>query len=250
MNSFPEVSDRMARKVDLGLKSMAKLETLEELELNFISTALQWLPGDCIAWNNWKPDWSEMISGYLNNDYQEAFISLLDTFSKHVAHHPVIIANQFPTSALRVLQLSDFESKLNFRKNPLFVEVYQHLDSHHQIAFAPCLLRDRRILLTLNRKLSDFKERDKQILGYAGMQLEQVALGIDRNQRLRDAWQSLCRIAGTQGIGPGLSCLTPRDMEILTLMMRGKRISDILATTRVRRDTLDKRLGSIRKSLA
>ena len=69
------------------------------------------------------------------------------------------------------MRLSDFESRRQFRENPLFREVYRHLDSHYQLADTPRLLEDRRIVLTWNRRAMDFTERDRQVCQFMGTRL-------------------------------------------------------------------------------
>lgn len=246
---FREIKASAARRLDQALIEMTALPGIDALEAHFVNEATKWLPADCIAWNNWRPDWSGMISGRLNGGYHDGFMSRFDAFGLTVGHHPVIIAQQFPASSKRVLRLSDFESMPRFRENPLFREVYRHIDSYYQIAFTPCQLSDRRVLLTLNRRTRDFSLREQQLLGYAGMRLAQVAAGIEKNQALEKVWLRLCGITGIQSIRAGISQLTPRDFEVLAMMLKGIKPSDVARISGVRRDTLDKRLGLIRSKL-
>lgn len=249
MKHFREITESTARRLDRAMVDMAGLRTLEDLEERFISESLKWLPGDCLAWNNWMPDWSGMISGKLNDGYDQAFMSRIESFTRTVHHHPVIIANRFPSSSEQVLRLSDFEAMHRFRNNPLFHEVYRHIDSHYQIAYTPCLLSDRRVLLTLNRRAIDFTERDKELLEYLGTRLGLAAQGIDRNQTLEKTWRELCNLTGERVGSGAFDSLGGTDLMLLNRLLRRKSISEISDEWKVRRDTLDKRLGAIRERL-
>ncbi|MEY4245078.1 MAG: hypothetical protein RLZZ245_2663 [Verrucomicrobiota bacterium] len=249
MMHFRELSESVARSVDRTVLEMAHLRSLEALESHFINCALRIIPGDCLAWNNWEPDWSGMISGHLNADYHDHFMALIEAFTSTVHHHPVILANQFPASSERVLKLSDFEAPRKFLNNPIFREVYRHIDSQYQIAYTPCLLSDRRILLTVNRQAKDFGKRDMELLHYMGMRLALVAKGIDRNKSLEKAWSDLCERIGSRTTAESLASLTAGDLQLLTMIRQGRRVNEIAQEKGIRRDTLDKRLGSIRERL-
>ncbi len=238
----------MTRRIDRALLEMAGLDSIDELERHFIHACPGILPGDCVAWNNWMPDWSAILSGRLNGDYQQEFQSRLDAFNHVVNEHPVIRAGRFPSSSRQVLRMSDFESIRSFRNNPLFREIYRHIDSRHQIAFTPCLLPDRRVLLTLNRRARDFTTREMELLHYTGLRLDQVAQALHWRQMLEQAWHALCAFAGSRLPGDAGS-LGPRDLELLAMLLHGMRPGEIARTAGIRRDTLDKRLGNIRARL-
>lgn len=249
MRHFRELSESVTRRVDRAMMEMTHLRSLEELEGHFINQALKILPGDCLAWNNWQTDWSGLISGRLNGDYHEHFMSRIEAFTATVAHHPIIAAKQSAVTAQRVLKLSDFEEPRKFRDNPLFHEVYRHLDSHYQIMHTPCLLSDRRILLTFNRRAKDFSKRDMELLQYTGMRLQVVAKEIDRNQSLEKAWRGFCECVGTSLMAESLASLTAGDLQLLAWLRQGLRINEIAEQKGIRRDTVDKRLRIIREHL-
>lgn len=247
MKHFREITESTARRLDRAMADLVALRTLEDLEEGFISRISKWLPCDCAAWNNWLPDWSGMISGCLGNEYRDAFLSRLEAFEQTVEHHPVIMANRFPTSSERVLQLSEFESMHQFRNNPLFHEVYRHIDSHYQIAYSPCLVSGRRVLVTINRRAMDFNGRDKEVLEYLGTRLRQLAHGIEEIQALEKTCIELGNYAGARMGGMDMDSLSATDLRLLGAILRRTSISEISARWQVRRDTLDKRLGGIRE---
>ena len=130
MTEFRELSDATVRKIDRMLNGMAELSSLEELEMRFVTDAILMLPADLLAWNNWTLDGSGLISGTLNDNYQARFDDLMEAFEATVGKHPIIAADQYSKSHTEVVRMSDFQNYGSFKQNPLFREVYRHLDSH------------------------------------------------------------------------------------------------------------------------
>ncbi|TAE78438.1 MAG: hypothetical protein EAZ65_05680 [Verrucomicrobia bacterium] len=247
--AYKHLSESKAAKIARMIADLSFCADLSELESLFVQQALTVLPGECLAWNNWAPSWESLISGRLNGGYHEEFHRHLDAFSETVSHHPVVRANQFAASSTAVLKLTHYQSSARFRENPLYREVYRHIDSRFQIAFAPSCLSDRRILLTLNRKQADFEEEDEESLDFGGRCLDRIARAIDEKQTLERAWLRLCSIVGEQtGIGP-IQSLGESELRLLTDLLQKKNISQISVARKIRRDTVDKRMASIRERL-
>lgn len=114
MQRFSELSETSARRIDRAIMGMARLESLEALEVRFLQEAGKLLPADCLCWNNWAPDLSHLISFRNNDSHMEPFEKLLPVFSETVQYHPVIVANQFAATTEQVTRLSDFESGRRF----------------------------------------------------------------------------------------------------------------------------------------
>jgi hypothetical protein len=159
------------------------------------------------------------------------------------------MANQFHATTSTVMKLTDFQSANKFAGNPLYREVYRHIDSRFQLAFTPCQLSDRKVLLTLNRNCRDFSEEDREELHYAGLCLERISRMIEERQILEMTWNTLCAFAGSRaGVGP-FDSLGITDLKLLAALIAKRRVSQISADWKIRRDTLDKRLGAIRERL-
>lgn len=179
----------------------------------------------------------------------EPFTGLLDVFGDVVAHHPVIAANQFAGTAAHVMRLSDFESSRGFRENPLFREVYRHLDSHYQLFHTPCVLEDRGIILTWNRRAFDFTEQDRQTFEYMGQRLAVISRRIEERQRLEADWRRLSGLVDAQGSAGLANALGTQDVRLLAKLLKSGTRGGVARDLGIRRDSVDKRLGSIRERL-
>lgn len=249
MENFSEISHSTARKIDRTMMGMANLETLDELEERFMLEAGRLLPADCLCWNNWERDLSGLQSYRANAEYGERFGELLDVFGDTVSYHPVIGANQLDASTERVLRISDFQSSAEFKENPLFREVYRHLDSHYQICYTASMLKDRRILLTWNRRALDFSEQDQQIFKLMGLGLGAISRRIEARQQLEKNWRVLCGFVDARMTAGTVLSLGTQDVMLLTELLSSHKRSKIAIDLGVRRDSVDKRLGSIRERL-
>jgi len=248
MPDFREITGVGMRGIDRMLRGMEELDDLHELERRMISEAPVLLEAENLAWNNWAPDWSGLISGSLTDSYMGRFASLLGTFSEVVGHHPILSAGEHRRSHTEVLRLSDFQSYGKFRKNPLFREVYRHLDSHFQLCHTPCRLADRLILLNLNRRSRDFTERDRQMLHYLGLKLDPLVRRVEQREHLQRAWNGLSDFVGSMGSGE-LASLGDHQVRILSDLLHHPSRESIARLRGIRRDTLDKKLGVIRERL-
>lgn len=249
MHRFREISETAARKIDRTMMAMAGGETLDDLEIRFIQEAGSILPADCFCWNNWSLDMGHLIDFRINDSYMTPFAERLEVFNEVVAHHPVIASNQLAASADQVMRLSDFEGHRSFRENPLFREVYRHLDSYHQLAYTPCLLEDRRIILTWNRRVLDFTERDRQVFHFMGQRLALICRRTEQRQKLEKSWRALCGFVDVRINAEPASSLTTGDVRLLTELLKSGTRGGIARAQGVRRDSVDKRLGSIRERL-
>lgn len=249
MNQLREIKASSIHKIDRLMSELSRTKSLIELELRLIELAHTVIPADCIAWNNWSLDWSSFHSGTLSQPYQKTFESLLDRFAEVVARHPIIAAGEFWTSTKEVMKLSDFESERNFKDNPLYQEVYRHLDSKHQLSFAPVALQDRRVLLTINRTGSDFSSQDMQLVTYFGLKLARLAKWMEERTNFQNTLCALCSLVGKQVKLDGIDSLTPGDLQLITGLMQRQTLNEIAWRTGVQRNTIDKRLNAIRERL-
>jgi hypothetical protein len=239
----------MSRRIDRTLIGMANVNTVEELEIRFIAEATKILPADCIGWNNWAVDWSGLNSNRMNDEYNDCFNSLSGVFAETIARHPVIAADQITSTTDRVVRMSDFEGYGKFKNNPLFLEVYRHLDSHFQLSYAPCLLSDRRIVLTWNRRSLEFSEQDRQLLHFMGLRLDVISRRIEEKLQLEKSWRALVGFIDARMPTPSLTSLGEQDGKLLAGLMKQQTRIEIARESGIRRDSLDKRLGSIRERL-
>ena len=249
MMRFREITETMARRIDRTLLGMANVDTVEDLEVRFTAEAAKMLPADCVGWNNWAVDWSGLMSNRMNHEYDGSFTALSGSFAETVAHHPVIAADQITSTSDRVVRMSDFECYGKFKNNPLFLEVYRHLDSHFQICYAPCLLSDRRIVLTWNRRAFDFSEQERQVLHFLGLRLDVISRRIEEKQQLEKSWRALVGFIDARMPTVSLASLSEQDGKLLAGLLKQQTRIEIARESGIRRDSIDKRLGSIREHL-
>ncbi len=249
MTAFRDIKQSTRSRIDRIFCEMARLKDLSLLERRFIDIADQLLPADCLAWNSWSLDGSHFISGTLNTVYQERFDSLLELFGAHVNRHPILAAGKFWNSIEDVLRLSDFESNRRFRENPLYREVYQELDTQHQLCYAPVVLSDRRVLLTVNRSGRDFKDSEMQLVQCVGLRLAEVARWIEIREELESGWIKLANFVSLKLEDAKIDTLTQGDLKLVSDLIQKKSIAEIAAKQRVKRNSIDKRLGDIRERL-
>jgi len=249
MPALRDIKQSTQSRIDRIFCEMARLQDLSHLERRFIDVADQLLPADCIAWNNWSLDGSHFMAAILNAAYQERFDALAELFGAHVSRHPVIAAGKFWHSVEHVLRLSDFESNRRFRENPLYGQVYQYLDSQHQLCYAPVALSDHRVVLTVNRSGRDFNNAEMQLVQYVGLRLAEVARWIETREELESGWIKLANFVSLKLEGAKIDTLTQGDLMLVSDLMQKKSIAEIAASQRVQRNSIDKRLGSIRERL-
>lgn len=247
MSNFRQVGEKMARRIDRAMLGMAGLQTIRQPRVRFLEESQSILPADCMCWNDWALDWSGQLDFLTHSDYMHTLLNLGDVFSNVLPHHPVyeVIAD----TKRSVMRMSDFQSYGRFKNNPLFREVYRHLDSHFQIAYTAADLRHSRILLTWNRRAFDFDERERQVFHYMGLRLGVISLRIEERQELDHAWKSLCDFVGSRIPAGPVNGLGERDGQLISELMKFRSRDSIAQGMGVRRDSLDKRLGSIREKL-
>ncbi|RYD19680.1 MAG: hypothetical protein EOP88_18050 [Verrucomicrobiaceae bacterium] len=249
MSFFRDITTARARSIDRTMMSMARLETVDELECRFMEIAGRILPADCFCWNNWSRDMSHLQTFSINDNYSECFNGLLDVFADVVGSHPVIAAGKLGDTVREVMRMSDFETASRFRENPLFREVYRHLDSHYQISFTASVLYDRRLVLTWNRRSLDFTDQDVQVFQYLGMRLGMVSRRVEERQMLDAAWKGLCGFIDPRLGAGSVESLGEQDGRVLAELLKSRPRDRIASEMGVRRDSLDKRLGAIRERL-
>lgn len=249
MKPLRNLKESYVHRVGREMAELAKLNTLEEFEERFIPLAERFVPGDCLCWNNWETDWSGMINVRTNENFGEWLNGRLPLFGEVVGRHPVVVNGSFSETANDVLRLSDFPGAGQFHRNPLYQHIYRHMDSRHQIAHTPCLLPDRRIVLTWNRRGLDFTDEDMDLFRLLGKHLDLIAKGIEERRRLHMTWKTICGFIEPRAPELPLDSLGTKDLRLLTQLARGRSVTSIAGEAGLRRDTLAKRIGGIREAL-
>ncbi|MGJ8638363.1 MAG: hypothetical protein ACSHYA_03130 [Opitutaceae bacterium] len=162
--TFRELNDRDLRRIRGYMRRASQAIDFETLEQQFVEEFERIIPSDTPCWNNFTVDLTGALSVASNQDYGNAFNPLFESFAETVAHHPVVAKGGWGSLAEAPRRLSDFETNYHFRENPLYREVYKHVDANYQIGYLAAKLSDRSVIFTINRKSSDFTEAQVQLL--------------------------------------------------------------------------------------
>jgi DNA-binding CsgD family transcriptional regulator len=244
---LPDVTESVAGRIDRRFHDLSRLDTLRELEERFLGEAARILPGDFLCWNNWSNKLNCPISMETNDGYGARAESLNEAFAATLIHHPVF--QRFEMTCSQVMRVSDFESDRKFQKNPVFKEVYRHLDARYQVAYTPTVLKHHRIVLTWNRSAMDFNDRDVQIFLYMGIRAGEIARTLQEREALMQGWRRLCGFLDLRLPFGNAGSLLDQDAVVLAALLRSGSRTEIANSLDIRRDSLDKRLGSIREKL-
>jgi DNA-binding CsgD family transcriptional regulator len=136
-----------------------------------------------------------------------------------VHEHPVI--KYSANHSLKAHMLSDFYSWRAFEGSKIFNEYYRHVGVRHQLYVTFDSGRGPHRAIALNRKNSDFSERDRSILNFLSPHFTQAYANAMRVQKLRPSPEPRESKSGGETLAP-LPELTPRENEVLGWIARGK----------------------------
>lgn len=244
MSRFREITVRDLRRLNGAMADLGDLPDLAAVERTFLQRADSLLPGSCICWNNWTLNMGSPITCRANPDYAEAFGRWGGSLNAFVGHHP--IAGAMPLTTLRPQRMSDFQTAGAFRENPLFREVYRHLESRFQLAYTASSHADGIVLFTWNRQHSDFTERDRDLLHLIGRRVDIILRRLEERRRLERACAALQVMQPVTNPSLPSVMLAPDEGRILGALLSGSSRKEIAVRQGWRRDTLDKRIATIR----
>jgi hypothetical protein len=247
-------------RVRRWLGHLAEARDLPALGKQVIAEGGRLLPADHYLWDVWQPDMSAMRVGetVTNLDHQEVSVSQYESALRAtIWDHPMFAAGGIPLMTHRPQRMSDFQAYGEFKHNPLFREVYRHLDSHFQLVFKILELPDRVVSLTWNRRALDFSERERELLDVMGRGVGIIGRRIAEREKLETACQTIHSVlkrpafGGHWGLEPGgrLPLLSAQEGRMLAGLLRGRPREEIAAKIGWRRDLLDRRLAALRDRL-
>lgn|GEM_PF-1650344 len=245
---FSDITQRDLRLINRMTGRLQKTDDLDTLGRHFVEEMTAILPADCMLWNRWTPAVDEIL-GFETNDtaFRDGLVHYQESLNATIHHHPVIVAVGADSGWERPQRMSDYQSYRAFRSNPLFREVYRHLDCHHQIAYNVARLDDSILILSWNRRQKDFTDRDVQLLHLAGMRIASLSRRIEEKRRLDSIWQSLSASIASGSELETLPLLGEKDGQIMAALIRGQSRAEIAARLQWRRDTLDRHLAELRE---
>ncbi len=228
------------------LSTLLHWDELSECTLLYLNRLI---PSDCICWNEWTPAYAFLKESHITETHREAICPLLPSLVHHLRHHPVIAHFGWDGLTARPHRLSDYQSQAFFRDNPLYVEVYRHLDARYQLAFPFCSTSTTELILLVNRRSQDFSEYERHLLQTAGQIIAPFAHHIhQRDQARRKASTVATIMEQTYGL-LHLETLSPGELLLLKALASGQSVSDIARRKEIRRDTLSRQLSTAREKL-
>ena len=238
------------KQIRAYLDEASELESFEELEQHFITRIDQLIPNENPCWNNFAPSLDEFISVIARDEYNEQFTQRFESLLATLPEHPVLQAGGWNLFTAGPARLSEFCSERNWvGTNPLYEEVYRHVDAGHQLCYHFATLSDRALIFTLNRPLLDFSDTESQKLEVLGQGMAVVSRNLEKRLVLKKRVTVLTdRLAELAGIA------NPDDLTIAETLALGtifqeKTIAEAAAKSGVTTHTFTERLGLIREKL-
>ncbi|MCH6257951.1 hypothetical protein MLD52_15435 [Puniceicoccaceae bacterium K14] len=236
----------ISRSFYTDISSIIHWEELIECSLQHL---LQLIPSDCLCWNEWSPGFEYPKRIETNSPYTEAMASLLPILGETIDFHPVIRRLDWQGLGKEVHVLSNYQTQANFKQNPLFKEVYSHLDACYQAVYHFATTSSAELILSLNRRLCDFSKHECQLLKLTGDAIALVAKSIhQREDALKKANAIATLFEETYGLA-NITKLSTGEIILLQKLSSGSSVSNIAKTKNVRRDTVSRQLSIAREKL-
>ncbi|MCB1131689.1 MAG: hypothetical protein KDN05_11200 [Verrucomicrobiae bacterium] len=250
--SFPDLTERDLRQIRRIIALLAEAEDLHTLGQEFVSEMERFLPADCMLWNLWTHGMGQLIDFVGNKGWTASELAPhVGAVNATIHHHPVIATGHADEYWRKPQRMSDFQSYGRFKSNPLYREVYRHIEANYQIGFHAANLEEGVLNLCWNLKHRDFKDAELQKLHLIGGRVGLLARQLEQKRILQSSWSVLKgRLAGVGFATAGcVPTLTATDGRILAELAAGKSRVEIAAGLMWRRDTLDRHIASLRDRL-
>ena len=133
----------------------------EGLARHIIPQLAKLLGSEITSYNEVNPV-SRQVSGFIDPDEFD-IAALTATLERYMHDHPVIMHNQ-ATGKGDAMRISDFISQRELHDTALYQELYRPMGVEFQISMTLPTRRPLIAALVFNRKLSDFSDRDRNLL--------------------------------------------------------------------------------------
>ena len=159
-------------------------------------------------------------------------------FDRHFSEHPLVRYHAMRRGR-GTHRISDSVPFARFRHSALYSEYYRRIGIDHVVAVPVVVDDDVLVSFVLNRRRSDFSDRDRDLLDRVGPVLS----------RLFAALRSSARIDRQQPQARATMALTPREKSVLGWLAGGKTDRDIGAILGCSHRTVQKHLQRIYEKL-
>ncbi len=142
---FPDIRTRDLKAIHRLTGQLMEAGDLATLGRGLIDGAAAVLPADFMLWNLWTPQMDAILGFEANHGhYREELGNTAPRLNATIHHHPVVAAGKMELSYLKPQRMSNYQTSGAFKSNPLFQEVYRHVESNYQIAYVAAQLPMRR----------------------------------------------------------------------------------------------------------
>ncbi|MDQ8185803.1 hypothetical protein [Pelagicoccus sp. SDUM812002] len=241
-----ETDFRVLRDFAHHLFLLSHWDELSECALLYLNRLL---PSDCICWNEWTPAFAFLKHSQVSASHDSTIRSLLPALVENLKYHPVIAEHGWQNLRDIPYQLSDYIDQGALSENPLYTEVYRHLEARYQLAFPFCSTSTTELFLILNRGSHDFTANERHLLKTSGPLL---ASHVHRLHRKEMAIRKAGIVATIMEQNYGLlnvDKLSLGELFLLKELAAGQNVSDVARHKKVRRDTLSRQLSTAREKL-
>jgi DNA-binding CsgD family transcriptional regulator len=159
-------------------------------------------------------------------------------FDRHFSEHPLVRYHAVQRGR-GTHRISDSVPFARFRHSALYSEYYRRIGIDHVVAVPVVVNEDVLVSFVLNRRRSDFSDRDRELLDQVGPVLS----------RLFAALHGSGRTGGQEPSAWALRALTPRERDVLAWLAGGKTDRDIGAILGCSHRTVQKHLQRIYEKL-
>ena len=181
-----------------SLPTLYEGQTLDTLPQHIVSFVSRLVAANALAYN--EVDLRRGSAKMLITPDEFTNSPHLSSFERYMDQHP-LIRHQQTTGDISARKISDFVSQREFRRTPLYNEVYRHLDAADQFAFALRSVPGRIIAIALNRARCDFTEEDRQLLNLVQPHLIQAFHNAEALTSLQNELRALRGLANDFSFG-------------------------------------------------
>lgn len=147
-----------------SLPDLYAAQTLDTLPRRMMAFLSRLVPSDAIAYN--EVDLKKPRLVVATDPPELAASGPVQILASLIGQHP-IVQHQLQTGDLSARKISDFVSKEQFHRLPIYQEVYRRIGAEDQFALALHATADTIVALAMNRSRRNFTEEDRALLNLA-----------------------------------------------------------------------------------
>lgn len=239
-----ELTSKDQRLVRSVAEDMKSCESWSEIGNCFIQRFDELVPSDFPCLNFETPDLSEIVDFYVPPQVLQRAIPVAEATPVFHHHHPVISTLGANKIQNVVGVISDFCGAKGFFDNPLYSEVYKHIDTRDQMVHNLGGYSGMSVWITINRSTVSFSQKEKEMMVALCKPMQSIFRELEKKLALRKGINYFSQL-----IQLDLHLLSPAEIKVLMALMEGKSIENVRQETGKARSTLDRQIASTREKL-